>query len=147
MSSPYDRIACCVDRDDAADAIVAEALALAGDAPGRVTLVHVVAPPAAMVAGPFAYVPPQSETRDAAAAWLGELAEAHPGVRTALLDGMPAREVCAWAAREGAGLVVAAAHRGLVERAMLGGFASYLAYRAPCSVLLVHPARTAAAAG
>jgi nucleotide-binding universal stress UspA family protein len=34
---------------------------------------------------------------------------------------------------------VAAAHRGLVERAMLGGFAAYVAYHAPCPVLLVHP--------
>jgi nucleotide-binding universal stress UspA family protein len=147
MSSPYDRIACCVDRDDAAGTVVAEALAIARDAPGRVTLVHVLAPPAAIVAGPFAYVPPPSETRDEAVAWLDGLAAAHPGVRTVILDGSPAREVCGWARRKGIGLLVASAHRTLVERTMVGGFASYLAYHAPCSVLLVHPAPTTATAG
>jgi nucleotide-binding universal stress UspA family protein len=147
MTSHYARIACCVDRDDAAEAVIAEAMAVAGGAAERITLVHVLAPPAATVAGPFAYVPPPSETRDAAVAWLEDLARRHPGVGTVILDGPPAREVCDWARREGVGLLVASAHRGLVERAMVGGFASHLAYHAPCSVLLVHPAGAPATAG
>ena len=40
-------------------------------------------------------------------------------------------------------LIVGSAHRGVVARTMLGGFAGYVAYHAPCPVLLVHP--TAAA--
>jgi nucleotide-binding universal stress UspA family protein len=35
--------------------------------------------------------------------------------------------------------MVAATHRGLVERALLGSFAGYLAHHAPCSVFLVPP--------
>ncbi|HSJ73798.1 MAG TPA: universal stress protein, partial [Miltoncostaeaceae bacterium] len=54
----------------------------------------------------------------------------------------PPRAACKYAADAGIDLLVAAAHRGLVERAMLGGFAAYVAYHAPCPVLLVHP-RTA----
>ena len=37
-------------------------------------------------------------------------------------------------------LAVASAHRGRATRALLGGFASYVAYHAPCPVLLVRPA-------
>ena len=39
----------------------------------------------------------------------------------------------------GVDLIVAAARRGFMERVMLGGFASRLAYSAPCSLLLIHP--------
>lgn len=139
MGCPYDRIACCVDRDDAADAVVAEATGLVDGDPARLVLVHVLTPPAATVAGPFAYVPPPAETRDDAEGWLAELAERHGAAGTALLEGSPAHAVCAWANEAGIDLIVAAAHRGLVERAMLGGFAAHLAYHARCSVLLVHP--------
>jgi nucleotide-binding universal stress UspA family protein len=52
---------------------------------------------------------------------------------------MPPKAACHYLAEAGIDLLVAAAHRGLVDRAMLGGFAAYVAYHAPCSVLLVHP--------
>jgi nucleotide-binding universal stress UspA family protein len=35
--------------------------------------------------------------------------------------------------------VVAATHRGLVERALLGSFASHLAHHSPCPVFLIPP--------
>ncbi|HET6689898.1 MAG TPA: universal stress protein, partial [Miltoncostaeaceae bacterium] len=45
--------------------------------------------------------------------------------------------------QEGVEVLVAAAARGRMERTLLGGFASQLAYHAPCSVMFVHPERAA----
>lgn len=137
MDGPYTRIACCVDRDGMADEVLREARRLAGGAE-PIRVVHVVAPARAMTAGPFAYVGPAGEERSSAEAWLDELLDGAADVAPVLLDGSPAREVCDWARSRGVDLIVAAADRGLVERAMLGGFASYVAYHAPCPVLLVH---------
>lgn len=62
-----------------------------------------------------------------------------PEARPVLLEGSPAHEICSWSRANGVDLIIAAARRGIVERAMLGGFASHIAYHASCSVLLVHP--------
>ena len=35
--------------------------------------------------------------------------------------------------------LIAASHRGLVERVLLGSFAGYLVRHAPCAVLLTRP--------
>jgi nucleotide-binding universal stress UspA family protein len=152
MDRPYSRIACCIDSDGMAENVLREGIRLAGGALGSLRIVHVLAPPRTLMAGPFAYVPALGETRGEAQAWLEEatreIAEATP----VLLEGFPPREVCSWARSCGVDLIVAAAHRGLVERAMLGGFAYYIAYHAPCPVLLVHrptdrPATAGATAG
>jgi nucleotide-binding universal stress UspA family protein len=145
MSSPYSRIACCVDCDDRAHEVLAEGLRLADGAPGVVHAVHVVAPPRLAPSGPYAYVPPILELREQAESWLRELADDVPGVTPVLLDGYPAREVCHWAEEAGVDLIIAAAHRGVLERALLGGFASYLAYHAPCAVMLLHDTKVVAA--
>ncbi|MFN0280826.1 MAG: universal stress protein [Kineosporiaceae bacterium] len=139
MESLYGRIACCIDRDPMAKLVVAEGLRLAGGDPAALSIVHVVAPAHALGAGPYAYVVPIQELRGEAEEWVGELARGVPAAARVVLDGLPGREVCAWAQAEGVDLIVASAHRGLVERAFLGGFASYLAYHAPCAVLLVRP--------
>jgi nucleotide-binding universal stress UspA family protein len=138
MDRPYNRIACCIDRDDMADAVLREGVRLAGGALESLRVVHVMAPPRTVVAGPFAYVPPIAETRGEAQAWLDEVTRGLPEATPVLLNGFPPREVCSWARSHGIDLIVAAAHRGLMERAMIGGFASYIAYHAPCPVLLVH---------
>lgn len=138
MDRPYNRIACCVDRDQMADEVIAEGMRLAGGDARCLQVVHVVAPPHTMVAGPFAYIAPVTEMWSEAEAWLEDRTQALPGATPVLLDGSPARALCAWAAAHDVDLIVAAAHRGRVERAMLGGFASHIAYHAPCSVLLVH---------
>lgn len=146
MSSSYRHIACCVDRDEMAPAVVREALRLAEGDAAIVTLVHVVAPPGASVMGPFTYIPPPVELRTEAKEWLAALALTAPGAIPLVLDGRPAPEVVDWAAVMGVDLIVAAARRGVVERALLGGFAAYLAYHAPCPVLLLPaPAREGAA--
>lgn len=138
MDRPYDRIACCVDRDGMTDEVIAEGMRLAGGDPSALQIVHVVAPPHTLVAGPFAYIAPVTEVWSEAEAWLEDRTQALPGATPVLLDGSPARALCAWAATHDIQLIIAAAHRGRVERAMLGGFASHIAYHAPCSVLLVH---------
>jgi nucleotide-binding universal stress UspA family protein len=138
MDMPYARIACCVDRDDMTDEILAEGMRLAGGDARALQVVHVVAPPHTLVAGPFAYIAPITEVWSQAETWLDARTRALPGATPVLLDGSPARALCEWAATHDIDLIVAAAHRGRVERAMLGGFASYIAYHAPCSVLLVH---------
>ena len=142
MDRPYSRIACCVDRDPMARRVIEEARALAGGAPFRV--VHAVAPPHSLVSGPFAYVAPIVELRSEAEAWLTDLVSDLPEAEPVLLEGSPAREICQWARTARADLIVAAAYRSRMERAMLGGFAAHIAYHAPCSVLLVHHAAVAA---
>lgn len=136
--SPYARIACCVDRDDMAEVVLREGMRIAGGDAGLVEVVHVIAPPHTVVGGPFAYVAPVVEMRDESEEWLRSVVASTPGITPVLLDGWPAREVCAWADANGVDLIVAAADRGLIERAILGGFATYIAYHATCSVLLVH---------
>jgi nucleotide-binding universal stress UspA family protein len=81
--------------------------------------------------------------------WLEELAAEIPEAEPVLLTGYPPVAVVEWAEEARPDLIVAAAHRGLVDRLLLGSFASYLAYHAPCSVLLVRPepAREAEAPG
>jgi len=139
MDMPYGRIACCIDNDGMAEAVLREGIRLADGALGTLTVVHVIAPPHALIAGSYGYIPPLIEPRDEAEEWLAEMTRDIPEAATVLLEGFPARKVCAWAGPAGVDVLVAAAHRGFVERAMLGGFASHLAYHAPCSVLLVHP--------
>jgi nucleotide-binding universal stress UspA family protein len=140
MNRPYRAIACCVDRDPMAAAVLAEGVRLADGDLTKLRIVHVVAPPRAIVSGPFAYVAPLWEAADDARAWIEDLAAALPGARPVLLEGPPVRSIMEWVQEEGIDLLVAAASRGRLERSLLGGFASHLAYHAPCSVLFIHPA-------
>jgi nucleotide-binding universal stress UspA family protein len=140
MRKPYAAIACCIDRDDMKDAVLAEGVRLADGDPSKLRIVHVVAPPRAVISGAFAYVTPLWEAVDDARAFVDDAAATIPGSTPVLLEGPPVRAVTEWLEREGIEIVVAAASRGRMERALLGGFASHLAYHAPCSVLFVHPA-------
>jgi len=76
--------------------------------------------------------------KEAAEMWLAEEARAVGG-EGVLLEGHPANTACEWAADGDVDIMVAATHRGLVERALLGSFASYVAHHAPCPVFLVPP--------
>lgn len=139
MKEPYSAIACCIDRDDMKDAVLAEGVRLADGDLTKLRIVHVVAPPRAVVSGAFAYVTPLWEAVDDGRAWVQEVAATLPGAQAVLLEGPPARVVSDWVEANGIDLIVAAASRGVMERALLGGFASHLAYHAPCSILFVHP--------
>jgi nucleotide-binding universal stress UspA family protein len=138
MSSPYADIACCIDESDASGLALAEARRLRALGPGALNVLHA---PADLVAYPSipltAWVRHPSELAADAERWLDE--QVRTGETPVLLSGYPAAAACEWARLAGCDLIVAAAHRSVAERVLLGGFATYLAYHAPCPVLLVRP--------
>lgn len=135
--APYAHIACCIEDSPGSRRALAEARRLRAFGPGRLTLVHVTPP--SIVYGESLGVPPEEEIADVASTWLAEQTAAVAGAESVLLSGHPAGAVCAWAHEQHPDLLVAGAHRGRLERVALGSFASYLAYHAPCPVLLVRP--------
>lgn len=142
MSGPYEHIACFIDDSDAATRALAQASSLRELSGGRLSVVHVVAPPAFLIslAGAVggASMDDGGAQLEAARAWLSARAE-EAGAEPVLLEGHPASVACEWAREAGASVMVAASHRGAVERVFLGSFAGYLAHHAPCAVLLVPP--------
>jgi nucleotide-binding universal stress UspA family protein len=139
MPAPYRRIACFIEESAASDLALEEALSVRKQSPGELHVVHVATRPYPLFVGMYASVPPYDDYVSAAGHWLGDRAAGVPGAIPRLLEGWPPKAACQYVAEVGIDLMVAAAHRGLVERAMLGGFAAYVAYHAPCPVLLVHP--------
>jgi nucleotide-binding universal stress UspA family protein len=129
----YEHIACCVDESEASGRALAEARRLHDVGGGRLSIVHSVAPPA-LYGG--AYDPADPTLPADEVEWFRDLVAGVPGAEAVLLQGHAADTVVTWAEDAGVDLIVAAAHRGLVERMLLGGFAAYLAYHAPCPVLL-----------
>jgi nucleotide-binding universal stress UspA family protein len=140
VPAPYRKIACFIEESHASDLALQEALALRAQSPGELHVVHVATRPFPLFVGMYGSTPPMLEDYVMRADhWLTDRVADIPGATPRLLDGWPPRAACRYVEKEGIDLLVAAAHRGLVERAMLGGFAAYVAYHAPCSVLLVHP--------
>lgn len=148
LPGPFDHIACFIDESDAAGRALAEAAALRALSGGRLRVVHVVAPPSflislgSVVGGsvPFDDRPEM----EVALAWLTNRAGEYEGAEPVLLEGHPASVACDWAREEGCSVMVAASHKGAVERVFLGSFAGYVAHHAPCPVLLVPPEAPAA---
>lgn len=144
MSVAYRHIACFVDDSDAASRALLHAAALRDATGARLTVAHVVAPPAFLVslAAGLGGAPVHDTAleREAAEMWLAEQARA-VGAEAVLLDGHPANTACEWARQAGVDVMVVASHRAVVERAMLGSFAGYVAHHAPCAVFLVPPAQ------
>jgi nucleotide-binding universal stress UspA family protein len=142
VSVSYSHIACFIDESEAASRALAHAAALRDAAGARLSVVHVLAPPAFLVslAAGLGGAPVHDTEieKEAAEMWLAEEARA-VSADAVLLEGHPASTATEWAARAGVDVMVAATHRGLVERALLGSFASYLAHHAPCPVFLVPP--------
>ena len=139
MPAPYRRIACFIEESAASDLALEEALSIRQQSPGELHVVHVATRPYPLFVGMYASVPPYDDYVSAAGHWLGDRVAGVSEAIPRLLEGWPPRAACQYVAEAGVDLLVAAAHRGLVERAMLGGFAAYVAYHAPCPVLLVHP--------
>jgi nucleotide-binding universal stress UspA family protein len=139
----FEHVACFIDESDAAGRALAHAQALRELAGGRLSVVHVVAPPAFLIsmAGAVggAPVPDVALEMEAARLWLTDRAEQIDGAEPVLLEGHPASVACDWAREAGCSVMVAASHRGVVERVFVGSFAGYLAHHAPCAVLLVPP--------
>lgn len=140
MPAPYATIACFIEDGPACRAVLEEAVALRAQSEGVLQAVHVIAEPAVLLSAPFAGpAPTVLDVGPAARQWLDATLGDVPGAEPVMLTGYPPRAACDYAAAAGVDLIVAAAHRGIVDRTMLGGFASYVAYHAPCPVLLVHP--------
>ena len=137
MSAPYDHIACCIDESDGSQAALQEATRLRALGPGRLSIVHVM--PSPIIYGESLILPPADEIANAAGHWVDHQRELAGASEAVLLSGDPARAVCDWARAEQPDLLVAGAYRGVFLRLALGSFASYLAYHAPCPVLLVPP--------
>ena len=135
--APYSHIACCIEDSRGSRCALEEARRLRAFGPGRLMLLHVTPP--SIVYGESVGMPPEDEIADVASTWLADQSAAVPEAQSVLLSGHPASAVCAWAREHEPDLLVAGAHRGHLERVALGSFASYLAYHAPCPVLLVRP--------
>jgi universal stress protein E len=136
----YGHIAVCIDRSGASAASLSEARALrAAAGPGRLSIVHVTPWPLLYTGEAGSWAPDPDDLASAAREWLDQAASDVPEAEAVLLDGYPPAAVCAWAETNEVDLLVAASHRGLVERVLLGSFAGYLVHNAPCSVLLTRP--------
>jgi len=145
VSAPYANIACFVDDSDAARRGLDEAARLRAMGPGRLSVVHVVAPPpwpVVMGSALGGLVDDPEALIRAGREWLESVAAGIEGAEAVVLFGHPAEEAVRFLADAGCDLAVSAAHRGVVARAVLGSFASYLAHHAPCAVLLVPPRGT-----
>jgi nucleotide-binding universal stress UspA family protein len=141
----YRHIAVCIDRSEASVAALEEARSLrATTGGGRLTMVHVAPWPLLYTGEAGAWAPDPADIAAAAREWLDGVAAGVPEGEAALLDGYPPAAVCEWAESNDVDLIVAASHRGLVERVLLGSFAGYLVRNAPCSVLLTRPEAAAA---
>lgn len=131
--SLWSHIACCMDDSPGSAAALAEARRLRAQDTGRLSLVHVVYGPPGEAADAFV---------EEAQSWLEQAAAGTPSGDAVVLTslGRPGGAIGAWAGDNEVDLLDASAHRGILERAMLGSFAEYLARHAPCPVLLVRPA-------
>ena len=140
VPTPFDHIACFVDDSDAAQGGLAEAVRLRRLGPGRLSVVHVVAPapwPVTVGAAFGGLVDDPEALIAAAKEWLGGVVRDVQGAEPVVLVGHPSEEAVRFLEDTGCDLAVTAAHRGAVARAVLGSFASFLAHHAPCPVLLV----------
>jgi nucleotide-binding universal stress UspA family protein len=143
VSGLYRLIGCCVDDSEAAAGALAESARLAGIAGARLAALHVVPSGDDFTGGRTAFMPSPDELarglRDDGRRWLVERLGAVAGTEAAepvVLQGNPVEEVVAWAEASECDLLVAAAHRRGLARAILGSFTRTVARDAPCSVLV-----------
>jgi nucleotide-binding universal stress UspA family protein len=131
MGPGYRHVACCVEGSLAHKAVIAVGIRMLANDEATLTLLHVVTQPIAMMATP---APDISGLFESAEHWLKDVVnetQGHPGI-----------SVVSWAKDSDVDLVVAASHRGHFDRALLGSFATYVAYHSPCDVHLVRPELT-----
>jgi nucleotide-binding universal stress UspA family protein len=146
MGPGYRHVACCVEGSLAHKAVIAAGTRMLADDDAKLTLLHVVTQPIAMMATP---APDISGLFESAEHWLKDVVnETQATLRAAgskatvdgvLLEGHPGISVVSWTKDADVDLVVAASHRGHFDRALLGSFATYVAYHSPCDVHLVRP--------
>ncbi len=135
---PYRHIACAVDTESASIDAANEAARLRTFGPGELTFLHSPESMSAIAADGLTIPSPSDATTRRFQEWLIDLARARNG-HGELVAGYPPAAVIEWSDQNNVDLIVAGTHRGLLDRMMLGGFASYLATHASCSVLLTRP--------
>ena len=138
METMFAQVACCVDDSDGSMRARDEAARITAD-DGELLLVHVVYTPIVYAESFSAVGYDPGFVYSEAKKWLDDRVAETPGARGVLLEGHPPTAVCRWAEEARPDLIVAAAHRGLFERVLLGSFANHLAQHSPVNVLLVRP--------
>ncbi len=142
MVVPFAHIACCVEHESTASTeVLAAGRALRASGAGELSLVHVTQQPMVYPGVPgwglSSWNVDPADLDAAAQTWLKGITAS--GEKSVVLGGYPPATVCDWAGPAGVDLIVIAVTRGMVERAFLGSFASYMAHNAPCPVLMVRP--------
>lgn len=130
----FTRVAACIDTDGRSDLVLDLSERVAAAYGGEVTAVHVMDD---LQRHTYYGLSPDPDE------WLAEWAKAMDDlagdrdVEQVLLHGdFAGHKISAWAEEESIDLLVAAAHRGAVERVLVGGFANHLAHHAPCDLLV-----------
>ena len=123
VTAVFPHVACCVDDSDAAGLALREAGRLRRRDPGALSVVHVAPPEHVLAAGMTQWPTDPDDPLRPARAWLDGRAAAVQGAWAVLLSsGDPAGAVCAWAREARPDLLLAAAHRSVLQRAVLGSF-------------------------
>lgn len=139
MSERYEHVACFVDESEASREALRHARRLRDQlGAGRLSIVNLAAPPVYF----GVYYPPVATAPPETPGWLTNLETEAPGAEVVFIDSFsayPPAEAVRWASSQGVDLVVAASHRGIFHRMVLGSFAGYLAYHAKCPVTLIPP--------
>jgi nucleotide-binding universal stress UspA family protein len=133
---PYRHIAVCVDDSEPSRRALQEARLLAAAGADTLSIVHVAHWPMSHIVMGYAEVPDPTDTFVRAEQWLRDQAGKVDEATAVFLTGYPPAAVCDWAHETAPDLIVAASHRGRLDRFLLGSFARYVAYHAPCEVLL-----------
>ncbi len=133
---PFRHIAVCVDDSEPSRRALEEARTLAKLGADKLSIVHVAQWPLNHVVMGYAEVPDPTDTFMRAERWLNDLVASVGEGDAVFLKGYPPAAVCDWAQEAVPSLIVAASHRGIMDRLLLGSFANYVAYHAPCEVLL-----------
>lgn len=141
QSSPFRRIAACVDGSDVGEAVVRHASSIAAGFGTPLTLVRVLEPDANIDAtppDPLDWDLRQREARAYLKRLVSLAGQRHADVQSELILGRAAEQICGWALRHGADVTALASHgeHGRCEW-KLSGTARKLVDGAPGSLLLV----------
>lgn len=130
----FAHVAACVDVDDHSTRVLDLADRLASAHLARLSAVHVTDDLHAY--GQVGWTPDLQAWQREWEAMLAELVGERQCAQVVLEGNYAGPVVNEWAEKEGVDLLVAAAHRGGLQRWFLGGFASHLAHNAPCDLLI-----------
>lgn len=145
MAQVFQNIVVATDGSPSSQAAAKTAAELAAQLGARVTLIYVFEP--IKYALPEGYVPYTSDQLTDMTEHFEQMlrsakaevtAAGAPAVETRLLQGVASDEICEFAKREGADLIVVGTHgRGLIERVLLGSVAEKVVRAASVPVLTV----------